>query len=133
VPPLTDQIVSLFVLAIPVACVSWTLTHEELFREAHEYCVDRTRSCQSLSKRKFFYVFTCEYCLSHYVTVALLIVTRYRLLFESWRGYLISGFCLVWIANCYMAVFARLRLDIKSQRLDIEEEEKRVEQKEQDG
>jgi hypothetical protein len=40
---------------------------------------------------------------------------------------LISGFCLVWIANCYLAVFARLRLDIKSQSLDIEEEEKRIE------
>jgi hypothetical protein len=128
-PPLTDQVVSLFLLAIPVACVSWTFTHEELFREAHEYCVGRSRTCQSRAKKKFFYVFTCEYCFSHYVTAALLVVTRYKLLFDSWRGYVISGLCLVWIANCYMAVFARLRLDIKSQRLDIELEEERVEHK----
>jgi hypothetical protein len=128
-PPLTDQIVSLFLLAIPVACVSWTVTHEELFREAHEYCVGRSRSCQSPVKKKFFYVFTCEYCFSHYVTAALLVLTRYKLLYDSWRGYVISGLCLVWVANCYMAIFARLRLDIKSQKLDIELEEERVEHK----
>ncbi len=126
-PPLTEQVVSLFLLAIPVACVSWTFTHEELFREAHDYCVNRSRQCRSLAKKKLFYVFTCEYCFSHYVTAALLVVTRYKLLFDSWRGYMISGLCLVWIANCYMAVFARLRLDIKSQKLDIELEEERVE------
>lgn len=128
-PPLTEQVVSLFLLAIPVACVSWTFTHEELFREAHEYCVVRSRQCRSLAQKKLFYVFTCEYCFSHYVTVALLVVTRYKLLFDSWQGYVISGLSLVWIANCYMAVFARLRLDIKSQKLDIELEEERVEHK----
>ena len=79
--------------------------------------------------KKFFYVFTCEYCFSHYVTAALLVLTRYKLLYDSWRGYVISGLCLVWVANCYMAIFARLRLDIKSQKLDIELEEERVEHK----
>ncbi len=61
--------------------------------------------------------------LSHYVTAAFLLLTRYHLLFDAWRGYLIAGFSLVWIANFYMAIFGRLRLEIKSQRLEIEQEE----------
>src|SRR5689334_5403690 len=28
----------LFILAIPVACVAWTITHEEVLRETREYC-----------------------------------------------------------------------------------------------
>ena len=80
-------------------------------------------------KRKFFYALTCEYCLSHYVTAAVLVATRYRLLFDSWRGYLIAGFSLVWVANFYMAIFGRLRLEIKSQKLEIAQEEKDVAEK----
>jgi hypothetical protein len=52
-------------------------------------------------------------------------MTKYRLLFDSWQGYLVAGFSLVWIANMYMALFGRLRLEIKSQRLEIQQEERR--------
>src|ERR1700692_4322158 len=120
---LSTQVIVLLLLAIPVACISWTLTHEEILREPREFCVGGSRNCSRLYQRKFFFAFTCEYCLSHYVTAALLIVTRYHLLFDSWRGYLIAGFSLVWIANFYMAIFGRLRLEIKSQKLEIEQEE----------
>ena len=126
--PLGTQVLILFLLAIPVACTSWTITHEELFREFHEFCLDRSRRCNRLYQRKFFFAITCEYCLSHYAAVVLLIITRYRLVFDSWRGYLIAGFSLVWIANFYMAIFGRLRLELKSQRLEIAEEERRVEE-----
>jgi hypothetical protein len=122
---LGSQVLSLFVLAIPIACISWTITHEEIFREAREFCQDRSQHCKALYQRKFFYMFTCEYCFSHYVTAALLFATRYRLLFDSWQGYLIAGFSLVWVANFYMAIFGRLRLEIKSQRLEIAQEEER--------
>jgi hypothetical protein len=57
--------------------------------------------------------------LSHYVTALLLAITRFQLLYDSWRGYLIAGFSLVWIANFYVAIFGRLRLEIKSQKLEI--------------
>jgi hypothetical protein len=114
-----SQILVLFVLAIPVACICWTLTHEEIFKEAHEFCVERSRSCRRLYQRKFFFALTCEYCLSHYVTALLLAITRYHLLFDSWRGYVIAGFSLVWVANFYMAIFGRLRLEIKTQKLEI--------------
>jgi hypothetical protein len=125
-PTLGTQIVLLFILAIPVACISWTVTHEEVFRDLHEYCVDRSRKCQRLAQRKFFHALTCEFCLSHYVAAVWLVVTRYRLVFDAWHGYLLAGFSLVWIANLYMAIFGRLRLEIQSQRLDIEEEKRQL-------
>ena len=124
-----SQVLLLFVLAIPVACISWTITHEEIFREIREFCLDRSQNCRVLFQRKFFYVFTCEYCFSHYVTAVLLFVTRFTMVFDSWRGYLIAGFSLVWVANFYMAVFGRLRLELKSQKLEIEQEEKQGEEK----
>ena len=117
------QIIWLFVLALPIACVAWTITHEEVFREPREYCVDRSKECRRWYQRKFFYVFTCEYCLSHYVTIFFLVLTRYKLLFDDWRGYLIAGFALVWVANQYMSIYNRLRLDIKSERVEIEAKE----------
>ena len=78
-------------------------------------------------QRKFFYALTCEYCLSHYVTAVLLIITRYRLVYDSWRGYLMAGLSIVWIANFYMAIFGRLRLELKSQKLEIAQGERRAE------
>ncbi|HJQ33253.1 MAG TPA: hypothetical protein VJ866_13785 [Pyrinomonadaceae bacterium] len=121
---LSLQVATLFLLAIPVACVAWTVTHEEVFREPREFCVRRSQNCRRWYERKFFYLFTCEYCFSHYVTVAFLFVTRYKLLYEDWRGYLVAGFALVWVANQYMSVYNRLRLDIKSERLETTIKEK---------
>ena len=50
-----------------------------------------------------FYIFTCEYCFSHYVTILFLLLTNFRLLYDDWRGYVVSGFSLVWVANHYMS------------------------------
>jgi hypothetical protein len=121
---LSLQVATLFLLAIPVACVAWTVTHEEVFREPRDFCVRRSENCRRWYERKFFYLFTCEYCFSHYVTVFFLFVTRYKLLYEDWRGYLVAGFALVWVANQYMSVYNRLRLDIKSERLETTIKEK---------
>jgi hypothetical protein len=118
------QVAVLFVLAIPIACVAWTVTHEEVFREPREYCVERSKSCRRWYERKFFYLFTCEYCFSHYVTIFFLFVTGYKLLYEDWRGYLVGGFALVWVANQYMSLYNRLRLDIKSEKIETSIKEK---------
>lgn len=122
------QIIWLFVLAIPVACVSWTVTHEELFREPREYCINRSLHDGTLFKRKFFYLFTCEYCFSHYITILFLILTDYKLLLTDWRGYIIAGFSLVWIANTYMSIFAFIRQTIKKEITEIKvlEKEKKI-------
>src|SRR6266853_1122203 len=82
--------------------------------------------------RKAFYLLTCEYCFSHYVTVFFLVITRYKLLFQDWRGYVIAGFALVWVANQYMSLFGRLRLDIKRERVEIKQVQKEVEEKQEE-
>ena len=115
---LRTQIVTLFVLAIPVACIAWTVTHEEVFREPREYCVERSKNCRRLLERKFFYLFTCEYCFSHYVALLFLYIAGFKLLFPDWRGYLLGWFALVWVANQYMSLYNRLRLDIKGEKIE---------------
>jgi len=122
--PLLTQIAWLFLLAIPIACISWTVTHEEVFREPRDYCVRRCQKGKSIAERKFFYLFTCEYCFSHYVTALMLVITRFQLLFDDWRGYFIAGFALVFIANVYMSLFGLIRIDIKKVRIETEIEEK---------
>jgi hypothetical protein len=117
--PLREQFAYLFLLALPIACVSWTVTHEEVLREPREYCRGKSEKCRPLLARKFFYLFTCEYCFSHYVTALFLYITRFTLLYQGWRGYLISWFALVWVANFYMSAYNRLRLDIKHENVSI--------------
>ena len=123
---LSLQITWLFLLAIPIACIAWTVTHEEVFREPREFCVKCSQTEQSLIKRKFFYLFTCEYCFSHYVTVAMLFFSGYKLLLTDWRGYVIAGFSLVWIANIYMSIFSRIKMDIKKEKIEIAVKEEQL-------
>ena len=108
----------LFLLALPVACASWTVTHEEVFREPRDFCKQKSQK-GALPERKFFYLFTCEYCFSHYVTAFALWLFRFQMVYEGWRGYVIAWFAIVWIANFYMSFYNRLRLDIKHENVAI--------------
>ena len=122
--PLLHQFAVLLLLALPVACIAWTVTHEEVFREPREFCKKKSEQCKPLPVRKFFYLFTCEYCFSHYVAALVLLVVRFQLLYDGWRGYAIAWFALVWIANFYMSAFNRLRLEIKHENVTIAAEER---------
>jgi hypothetical protein len=122
---LNRQLVFLVVLAIPIASIAWTVTHEEVLREPRDWCVAKSKSCRRLLSRKLFYLFTCEYCFSHWVTGVFLFITRFKLLFDDWRGYLIAGFSLAWLANVYMSFFGRLRLEIREDRIEIAAAESR--------
>jgi len=117
--PVSSQILWLFVLAIPIACVAWTVTHEDVLREPREYCKRQCKVAPGIFQRKFFYLFTCEFCFSHYITILFLVITRYKLLFVDWRGYLLALFALVWVANQYMSIYGRLRLDIQHEHIAI--------------
>lgn len=119
----------MFILAVPVACVAWTVTHEEVFREPRQYCHEQSRQSHGVFRRKFFYLFTCEYCFSHYVAAVALLVTRFKLLFDDWRGYLLAFFALIWVANQYMSIYNRLRLDIKHEQVEIKADEQVVEER----
>ena len=120
------QIVWLFVLAFPIASIAWTVTHEELFREPREFCASRSQTCRRLFERKFFYVFTCEYCFSHYVTAGFLAITGFHLLLDDWRGVVIAFFALAAVVNVYLSLYGRLRVDIKAERVDIAVKENEI-------
>ena len=46
------QIVTLFIISIPVACIAWTVTHEEIFREPREFCSKKSEECNTFLQRK---------------------------------------------------------------------------------
>ena len=119
ISPLPHQAAMLLVLSLPVACAAWTVTHEEVFREPRDFCRQKSQSASALPKRKFFYLFTCEYCFSHYVAALALCLFQFQLLYSGWRGYLVSWFAVVWVANFYMSLYNRLRLDIKHENVSI--------------
>ena len=122
-----QHIVGLFVLAIPIACVARTVTAEEIFREPREWCINQSKICRGLFKRKFFYLFTCEYCFSHWVTAGFMLLTGFRLMYSDYRGVIVGFFSLVFIANIYMSLFSRLRVDITSEKKTIEAKDKAIE------
>jgi hypothetical protein len=57
------------------------------------------------------------------VTIFFVALTDYHLLLGDWRGYLIGGFALVWIANLYMSLFQLLRVGMKKEKMDADIEE----------
>ena len=107
------QLYWLLLLSLVVASISWTVTQEEIFKEPREAAKKRSEKSSNILVRKFFYVWTCEYCFSHWVTIAVLLITGFKLLFDDWRGYLISFFILPLLANFWMSLYRRLRVEIK--------------------
>ena len=121
---ITQQLIYLFVLAIPVASIAWTITHEEVIREFRETCHAKSAECRRLYQRKFFYLFTCEYCFSHYVA------------FDFPRNNSVSAFIsgLARISNrsllfglgrerLYEFLCGMIRLDLKKERVEIAKSE----------
>src|ERR1700687_612073 len=125
------QLIWLAVLGLVVACLSWTVTHEEIAREPREYCQRRGREDPRPPVRKSFYVFTCEYCFSHWVTLGVVALTGFRLLLDDWRGYLLSIFATVAVANFCMSAFGRLRQEVKSEGLEAKRKEQAIERSRQ--
>ncbi|HKP69856.1 MAG TPA: hypothetical protein VJV05_11280 [Pyrinomonadaceae bacterium] len=111
--PILVEIYWLIILSIVVACISWTVTQEAIFEEWREIAKKRSNGKSNILVRKFFYVWTCEYCFSHWVTILVLIITGFKLLFDDWRGYAISFFILPFLANFWMSLYRRLRVEIK--------------------
>lgn len=112
-----DKIHWIFILALPVSCIAWTVTKEEIFKEPRNFFIHQSQHNKYFLVRKLCYMFTCEYCFSHYVTAGLLMITQFQLLYPDWRGYLIAGFSIVWIANVYMSLYNIIRIDLKKEKI----------------
>jgi hypothetical protein len=128
---IAGQVFWLLILAIPIACISRTVVFEEIFREPREWCANKSQTCRSLLQRKFFYLFTCEYCFSHYVTIVFVALTRFKLLIDDWRGYVLSIFALVLVANSYLNLYSRLRVDITQAKVQTRKMEQEVQNNEE--
>jgi hypothetical protein len=123
-PSSLTQLLWLFVLSGVVACLAWTVTHEKVFEEVRAWCEQQSENrARPWWVRKWFYLFTCEYCFSHYVSAAVVAISGFHLLMPGWRGLGVAWISCVWIANIYMSLFGRLRLDIKRERVEIGEVE----------
>jgi len=113
--PILIQIYTLVILSLVVASVAWTVTQEKIFEEWREAALKKSEDAKNILVRKFFYIWTCEYCFSHSVTIIVLILSGLRLLIDDWRGYAIAFFVLPWIANQWMSLYRRVRIDIKKE------------------
>lgn len=121
-----SEIYPLIILSLAAASIAWTVTQEEIFREPREYCQDCSENAKNIFQQKFFYVFTCEYCFSHWVTLFLLFLSGFRLLIDDWRGYIIAFFVIAWLANQWMSLYRRLRVEIKHVNVKAKEVEKKI-------
>ncbi len=124
---ISEQIFWLAILSMIVASIAWTVTQEEIFREWRDFCDEKSGKCESTLRRKFYYVFTCEYCFSHWVTIFILILTGFQLLIDDWRGYVLAFFAIPWVANQWMSIYRRLRVGIKHENVKAKEVEERLE------
>jgi hypothetical protein len=110
-----QQIGFALLLGMPVASIVWTFTQEEIFRE----CRDSLKAFQqhhssSLLCQKLAYMPLCPYCLSHYVAAVFVALLRFRMLADDWRGYVVSLFTLVLIANLYVTLYNLLRVNLRA-------------------
>ena len=60
------------------------------------------------------------------MVIGALVLTGYRLLLDDWRGYVISCFALVWIANVYMSIFGFIRVGMKETKMEADIDELRL-------
>jgi hypothetical protein len=128
-----QPILWLCLLALPVACVSWTVTKEEIFREPREWLEQRSRHGRSWLQRKLCYMLTCEYCFSHYVAMAFVAFTNWQLLVPGWRGYVLAWLSLVAVANVYMSIYGRLRVGIREHKTETQQMEAELEVSDSNG
>ncbi len=126
-----EQVYWLIIISLAVASVAWTVTQEEIFREPRDYCLQRSETGKTIWERKFFYVFTCEYCFSHWVTLFFIIITGFWLLVSDLRGYVISFFVTAWVANQWMSLYRRLRVGIKHENVVAEKTKKELAEEEE--
>ena len=120
--PILTQLYWLLILSLVVASIAWTVTQEKIFEEPRNFAKKKSETSRSLLIRKFCYVWTCEYCFSHWVTILVLFVSGFRLLIDDWRGYALAFFALPWIANQWMSLYRLLRVDIKHENALAEEQ-----------
>jgi len=114
---LATQLLEAIILALPVACVAWTFTQEEVFKEVQDTLKGYQRDyAHSTWRRKLAYLPTCPYCASHYVAAVFLAMFQFKMVADDWRGYVVSLFAVVLVSNVYISVYHLLRVALRASR-----------------
>ena len=121
-----SQIAFALILSIPVACITWTVTQEELFAELRRDLTRyQSRHSGSWWRSHLAYAPTCPYCFSHYVAALVIALLHFKMLADDWRGYFVSLFVLVLIANVYITLYHLLRVGLRWTKSSADRAEKR--------
>ena len=117
------EFVTLLVLALPVACVSWTITQTEIFRFPREAVLAwAKRKPESKFRHLVSYLPTCYYCCSHYISEFFLILSYVGGMkkldwsngwYSAVTGFIVATFTLIFIANLYLTGFNIYRVALR--------------------
>ena len=112
-----NNINMLLCLSIAVAVAARTVTKEEVFVEFRNWCHSRCKDNKlSLPMRKICYLFTCQYCFSHWVAGLLVLTTGWTCFLPKPFGWVIGWLSLVGIANIYLVGYEAATLGVKALR-----------------
>lgn len=118
----------LLLLSIAVATTTWTITNEDIFKTFRRNCAHLAdRPDLPIVWRKLCYIFTCGYCLSHWMTVVwfLVFMESWRLI--DWPSRLVYAFVVIAVANVWMTGYALLRTKLKRERTEAEMSQRSLE------
>jgi len=122
-----------FVLAIPTACVAWSISETEVFRDVRQSLARWAESrnagdCHGWQKWvrcKISYLPTCYYCTAHWIGLLFFVCHPFTLLSEGIRGGIIAYFSQVALAIVYLSAFHVLRVQIRKTKAEADLAEKR--------
>ena len=102
-------------LALPVACVSWTIVEAEITRDLREWlkgwaCRQGRGATRAWLCRKLAYLPTCAYCSSHYVALAALALSPVHILNLGWQGLVLGWLSVVGVSTVYLTFYQLLRV-----------------------
>lgn len=105
----------LFAIAMPVACLAWIVTKEEICREIRQAAafIKARRPCWISAKLD--YLVGCYFCTSVWISAGLLaLVPSVRLPGAGWVAYGLTVFAAVFVANVYLSLFNLLRILLRA-------------------
>ncbi len=93
-----------FVLALPVAYLAWTISREELTRNARDWTMRKIGGHPI--GYKLAYLVDCGYCLSPWISLPLCWFLDFRLFGEGIVSLLLTSLAVAWLSAYLQAVLA---------------------------
>lgn len=93
---------TLFALSVLVALITYNITNQSIFKPLREYICNTV--CKGNNDALANKLITCHYCLSHWVSAFVVVVSRYTLTFTliGWMDLLLTIGLVVFISQFIM-------------------------------